>query len=98
MYMWGGMPSSYPELDVSNYVDGWVSEKKDYHYSSNSCSGMCGHYTQVMNHIFLFAHKNNLDQKHDLEHIKSNCKVQKIYINNNQSKQIFSHFALHDIT
>jgi pathogenesis-related protein 1 len=31
-------------------VEGWVSEKKDYNYASNTCSGtsVCGHYTQVI--------------------------------------------------
>jgi pathogenesis-related protein 1 len=26
----------------------WVSEKSDYNYANNSCSGVCGHYTQVV--------------------------------------------------
>ena len=29
-------------------VDTWVSEKSDYDYAANSCSGTCGHYTQVV--------------------------------------------------
>lgn len=29
-------------------VDSWVSEVADYDYESNSCSGVCGHYTQVV--------------------------------------------------
>jgi len=29
-------------------VGGWVSEVSDYDYGSSSCSGMCGHYTQVV--------------------------------------------------
>ncbi len=29
-------------------VAGWVSEVADYDYASNSCSGVCGHYTQVV--------------------------------------------------
>lgn len=29
-------------------VDGWVSEVDDYDYASNSCSNVCGHYTQVV--------------------------------------------------
>ncbi|CAG2213593.1 unnamed protein product [Mytilus edulis] len=33
-------------LDKS--VASWVNEKKDYDYASNSCSGVCGHYTQVV--------------------------------------------------
>ncbi|XP_069100457.1 GLIPR1-like protein 1 [Pleurodeles waltl] len=26
----------------------WVSEKKDYHYNTNRCFDVCGHYTQVV--------------------------------------------------
>lgn len=29
-------------------VDSWVSEVADYDYASNSCSNVCGHYTQVV--------------------------------------------------
>ena len=29
-------------------VDSWASEAEDYDYGSNSCSGMCGHYTQMV--------------------------------------------------
>ena len=29
-------------------VDSWVSEDADYDYASNSCSAVCGHYTQVV--------------------------------------------------
>lgn len=29
-------------------VADWVSEKADYNYSANSCSAVCGHYTQVV--------------------------------------------------
>jgi hypothetical protein len=29
-------------------VDSWVSETKNYNYSANTCSGTCGHYTQVV--------------------------------------------------
>ncbi|XP_052062033.1 GLIPR1-like protein 1 [Mytilus californianus] len=38
--------SSYGYLDSG--VASWVNEKKDYDYASNSCSGVCGHYTQVV--------------------------------------------------
>ncbi|XP_071172259.1 GLIPR1-like protein 1 [Mytilus edulis] len=38
--------SSTGYLDKS--VASWVNEKKDYDYASNSCSGVCGHYTQVV--------------------------------------------------
>jgi uncharacterized protein YkwD len=29
-------------------VDSWASEKVDYDYSTNECSGVCGHYTQIV--------------------------------------------------
>lgn len=29
-------------------VDSWGNEVKDYNYADNSCSGVCGHYTQVV--------------------------------------------------
>lgn len=32
----------------SDVVSSWVSEVADYDYASNSCSGVCGHYTQVV--------------------------------------------------
>jgi len=41
--------SGYLERGVAS----WVNEKKDYTYSTNSCSGVCGHYTQV--NIFSFS-------------------------------------------
>ncbi|CAG2251435.1 GLIPR1-like protein 1,Glioma pathogenesis-related protein 1 [Mytilus edulis] len=38
--------SSYGYLEKG--VASWDNEKKDYDYASNSCSGVCGHYTQVV--------------------------------------------------
>lgn len=32
----------------ADVVGSWVSEVADYNYASNSCSGVCGHYTQVV--------------------------------------------------
>ena len=29
-------------------VDNWASEAKNYNYATNTCSGTCGHYTQVV--------------------------------------------------
>jgi pathogenesis-related protein 1 len=29
-------------------VNDWASEAKDYDYRSNSCRGVCGHYTQIV--------------------------------------------------
>jgi uncharacterized protein YkwD len=29
-------------------VDAWAAESRNYDYSSNRCSGVCGHYTQIV--------------------------------------------------
>jgi hypothetical protein len=29
-------------------VRNWASESRNYHYGSNSCNGVCGHYTQIV--------------------------------------------------
>lgn len=29
-------------------VTSWANEKNDYDYSTNTCSGVCGHYTQIV--------------------------------------------------
>jgi uncharacterized protein YkwD len=29
-------------------VNQWASESRNYHYSSNTCRGVCGHYTQII--------------------------------------------------
>lgn len=34
-------------VDPSSAVEAWDSEKNDYTYSSQTCYGVCGHYTQV---------------------------------------------------
>jgi uncharacterized protein YkwD len=39
----GGSPPS-----PKTVVDNWVSEVSDYNYAANTCSGVCGHYTQVV--------------------------------------------------
>ena len=31
-----------------NAIDSWYEEKVDYNYNDNSCSGVCGHYTQII--------------------------------------------------
>lgn len=41
----GWSVNSLPESTLSNWVEG---EIPDYDYASNSCSGECGHYTQVV--------------------------------------------------
>jgi len=40
--------SSGRELEAADVVAMWYSEIKDYNYNNNSCSGVCGHYTQVV--------------------------------------------------
>ncbi len=40
--------ASSGQSSPADVVGSWVSEKKDYDYASNSCSGTCGHYTQVV--------------------------------------------------
>ncbi|MBL9002923.1 MAG: Fis family transcriptional regulator [Myxococcales bacterium] len=34
--------------DARAVVDNWVSEKANYNYAANTCSKVCGHYTQVV--------------------------------------------------
>jgi pathogenesis-related protein 1 len=38
----GGSPTG------QEITDAWASEISDYDYASNSCSGTCGHYTQIV--------------------------------------------------
>ncbi len=33
---------------IQDAVDAWASEVADYDYDSNGCSGVCGHYTQIV--------------------------------------------------
>jgi uncharacterized protein YkwD len=32
----------------SQVVDAWAAESRNYNYASNRCSGVCGHYTQIV--------------------------------------------------
>lgn len=34
--------------DATQVVGAWAAEKRNYHYATNSCRGVCGHYTQVV--------------------------------------------------
>jgi pathogenesis-related protein 1 len=43
--IWMGTSGAFTTADV---VDSWGSEKEDYTYSDNSCSDVCGHYTQIV--------------------------------------------------
>lgn len=40
-----GTTGFYSPTDV---VNSWGNEIKDYNYDKNSCSGVCGHYTQIV--------------------------------------------------
>ena len=41
----GSTPPGNPPLDA---VSDWASEAADYDYATNTCSGVCGHYTQIV--------------------------------------------------
>ncbi|KAK0041441.1 GLIPR1-like protein 1 [Biomphalaria pfeifferi] len=43
LYAIGGSSPS-----TSNIVETWYREKSNYDYGDNSCSGACGHYTQIV--------------------------------------------------
>lgn len=43
IYMSGGFVPSGADV-----VDAWASEVADYDYAANRCSGVCGHYTQIV--------------------------------------------------
>ncbi|KAF5731876.1 hypothetical protein HS088_TW18G00562 [Tripterygium wilfordii] len=36
------------DITATDAVNMWVAEKANYNYESNSCNGVCGHYTQVV--------------------------------------------------
>ena len=40
--------ASTNQSDAATAVNAWVREVEDYDYESNQCSGVCGHYTQVV--------------------------------------------------
>lgn len=40
--------SSGSATNYTAYVEGWFNEVQVYNYNSNQCSGVCGHYTQVV--------------------------------------------------
>jgi uncharacterized protein YkwD len=35
-------------LTAEDVVEMWASERADYNYEANSCSNVCGHYTQIV--------------------------------------------------
>ncbi|XP_041833860.1 GLIPR1-like protein 1 [Melanotaenia boesemani] len=44
--IWTGYPPS--SFNVSRAIRGWVNETQYYDYEKNSCTNVCGHYTQVV--------------------------------------------------
>ncbi|KAH9287170.1 Venom allergen 5 [Echinococcus granulosus] len=44
---WVGQNIAYSS-SVAENVEMWFNEYKDYNYRSNYCSGICGHYTQLV--------------------------------------------------
>ena len=45
---WSDGHSELQRVAEAEVVEAWGSEEKDYNYRSNSCSGTCGHYTQII--------------------------------------------------
>jgi uncharacterized protein YkwD len=43
LYQSGGFQPTGMQIN-----EAWASEESDYDYGSNSCSGVCGHYTQIV--------------------------------------------------
>ena len=42
--IWGATPYSQPDA----VVRAWASESASYRYETNTCTGRCGHYTQII--------------------------------------------------
>ena len=47
-YKWGTNYRPDTRTAVEGAVKGWADEVKDYDYHGNACTGVCGHYTQVV--------------------------------------------------
>ena len=45
---WSDGRSEIQDITPQEVTDSWGDEIKEYHYADNSCSGVCGHYTQVV--------------------------------------------------
>ena len=41
-------PTRMREVTATEVVEAWASEEQYYNYAANTCSGVCGHYTQVV--------------------------------------------------
>src|SRR5512139_1186592 len=35
-------------FSITGFVNGWAAEAANYDYATNTCSGVCGHYTQIV--------------------------------------------------
>ncbi len=46
--MWSDGQRELQETSPEKVTNSWGNEIKDYNYPDNSCSGVCGHYTQVV--------------------------------------------------
>jgi pathogenesis-related protein 1 len=46
--MWSDGRRGFQDKTPREVTDSWGDEIKDYNYEKNSCSGVCGHYTQVV--------------------------------------------------
>lgn len=44
----GSLPSYSGMSGVKRMIQSWIDEKNDYNWGNNGCSGICGHYTQVV--------------------------------------------------
>ncbi|XP_033987449.1 GLIPR1-like protein 1 [Trematomus bernacchii] len=44
--LWAGFPASH--FNVTRAIKSWVDEVHKYDFDQNRCSGVCGHYTQVV--------------------------------------------------
>lgn len=46
--MWSSGRRELQEKTPQDVTDSWGNEIKSYNYANNSCSGVCGHYTQLV--------------------------------------------------
>ena len=46
--IWSGGRKDFQHKSPQEVTDTWGDEIKDYNYATNSCSGVCGHYTQLV--------------------------------------------------
>ncbi|MCW5212657.1 hypothetical protein VU04_07075 [Desulfobulbus sp. TB] len=46
--MWSDGRRELQKISPEQVTDSWGNEVKDYNYADNSCTGVCGHYTQVV--------------------------------------------------